>query len=105
VAPVQSLHAQHADDVLAAATRARVKGEPLLELLEQSPDLRVVNLEMREDSGGGSFADLAVGSEQLLELLPEVEAHREVAVALALGQDAGVGDLLRLMLHVAACEL
>ena len=49
--------------------------------------------------------DLAVRREQLLELLPEVHPHREVAVALVFGEEAGAGDLERLRRPVAPGEL
>src|SRR3954452_1866143 len=96
-----SRDAQDADEVLAAAARAGVVRELLLELLEQRADLRLLDLDVWEDTRGRALDDFAVRSEQLLELLPEVKAHREVAVPVPFGEDAGACNLERLPRPVA----
>src|SRR5690349_13051496 len=100
-----SRHAQHADDVLAAAARAGVVREPFLERLEQRADLGLLHFEVRQDSGGGSVDDLAVRGEELLELLPQVHTHGEVSVSVAFRKDAGARNLKRLRRPVAAREV
>ena len=60
---------------------------------------------MRQYARGGPVDDLAVRGEQRLELLPEVHMHREVAVALPFGKEAGPCDLERLRRSVALSEL
>src|SRR5262245_14693347 len=60
---------------------------------------------MREHAGCRAVDDLAIWREQLFDLVPEVQAHREVAVALLLGKEAGARDLKRLRHTVAAGEV
>src|SRR2546423_2685743 len=97
--------AQPADDVLAAAPRAGVVREPLLELLEQLTDLGLLHFEVWKDPGSRAVDDLAVRGEQLLELLPQVHPQREMPVTLALGEEARARDLELLRRAVPPSEV
>src|SRR6476661_11091879 len=91
--------------MLAAAAGAGVIRELLLELLEQRANLRLLDFDVRQDACRDALDDLAVRSQQLLELFPEIHAHCEVAIAVGLGEDAGAGQLERPRGAVAPGEL
>ena len=55
-----------------------------LDLDDELAQLRLVGVERRQQAGGGGGHDRAVPREQLFELAPAEEPHRQVAVVLAL---------------------